>query len=112
MYMCVCLGVGVETPGYHDNLSGQVGGVRAPAWLLLGGLSEFSSGMSHKNPAATRTTPPVASGGDKRESIMGKRKSQCHLFSFTDKDYTRNPMISNPPGCCCFRWGEHSDGDL
>lgn len=33
------------TPGYHDNPSGQVGEVIASAWLLLGGLLEFSSGM-------------------------------------------------------------------
>lgn len=49
--VCVCLFGEGETPGYHDDSSGQVAGVRAPAWLLLGGLSEFSSGMPHKNPA-------------------------------------------------------------
>lgn len=110
--MCVCLYMCVwgGTPGYHDNPSGHVGGVRAPAWLLLGGLLEFSSGMPPK------TQPPFPSCGLRRrhgERIIGKRKSRCHLTPVTDKDraahrlhkyYTKteNPIIPNPSAVVVF----------
>lgn len=59
--LCVCVW---GTPGYHDNpTSRQVAEeVRAPAWLLLGGLLEFSSGMPPKpRTPLTPSIPPVAS---------------------------------------------------
>lgn len=100
---CVC-----GTPGYHDNPSGQVGETRAPAWLLLGGLLEFSSGMP-PNPQ----TPPVASGGDMGRGSWergGVGATWCHSQIKTEqhttykKDQTGDPAIQNPSVVVVLLW--------
>ena len=109
-YVCMCvLGWGV-TPGYHDNQS------RAgwPAWLLLGGLLEFSSGMPPK---------PISSCGLSQEATWRAgswEKGGATRYPFTDsqteqhttynKDQTENPAIPKSICCCCcFYCGKHSD---
>lgn len=49
------------TPGYHDNPSWQVGGVREAGWLLLGGLLRVQ--LWHALSSSPPPPPPVASGG-------------------------------------------------